>query len=46
MPFDYVAVCENHDEHCDLCGGLMDGSEYYDDICDECAIKEGLLSED
>ena len=32
-----------HDEHCDMCGGLMDGSEYYDDICDECAISEGLF---
>jgi len=32
-----------HDEYCSMCGGLMDGSEYYDDICDECAIKEELL---
>jgi|GEM_PF-4716271 len=33
-------------KYCELCEGEMDGSEHFDDICDECAITEGLLDEE
>jgi hypothetical protein len=31
---------------CASCGDEMDGSEYYDDICDGCAALEDLLDEE
>jgi hypothetical protein len=34
------------EKYCATCGGLMDGSEYYDDICDECARRDGFLEDD
>ena len=32
-----------HEPNCCDCGNPMTGLEYYDDICDDCAKKEGLL---
>lgn len=31
---------------CSICGETMDGSEVFDDCCDDCAISEGLIEDD
>lgn len=35
-----------NDETCTICGCDMDGNQVYDDTCDECAVREGLLDGD
>lgn len=32
-----------HDTHCFMCMEEMDGSEFYDDMCDSCARDEGFI---
>lgn len=34
------------DKYCEQCGGLMDGSEVYDDVCDDCASEPCKGGED
>lgn len=41
-----TGISDRHDTHCCMCRKEMDGSEYYDDMCDECARDEGLIEED
>lgn len=33
-------------EKCAICGIEIDESSFYDDTCDDCAVKEGLLDEE